>query len=431
MNVRTVRRAPGALLVTLLVIAILATVSGTARTHAQVDDGEIVIFEECSVVSLAVQASDALFTNVFWRFGPDSDLGVNSKQVGDSINIGEVPAGTELILGIIVNETGNTFKTGPGSRNPDGEVHAIVSGNTVGFEDKAAGEPFADFDYDDAMLAISTEPCAVVQQVTLTVEINPASTGSGGVTGDGSYDPGVTANPSATPAAGSSFGGWSEDCGGFALTTSVLMNANKTCRALFLADSTPIPTPVATLPPPIAGPPPEIAIGNSRTSPSPATIGDEVIFRIDVTLTDVPLTNEAEVMITFDDSHLAYVGALSSDCSLASVGIVCDFGLASADFSFDLDFTALEVTTSTSTNATLGADFDGAGPGAAEVAGPAPADVAIVDVEGIQLPPLGDGSAGVGATGSRPLGVIALAVLALGAVLGTGAGISRRSVTER
>lgn len=137
-------------------------------------------------------ASDADYTSFFWRFGPDSELGVSSKQVGDLIVLGEVPAG-ELILGIYVQNTGETFKTGPGSRNPDGLVHAAIAGSTVGFEDILGG---GDFDYNDAMLLLIPEDCEqptptpTPVQYTLTLGIEPSSTGSGGLSGGGTYSPG-------------------------------------------------------------------------------------------------------------------------------------------------------------------------------------------------------------------------------------------------
>jgi hypothetical protein len=422
------RRAVFGLAAALALVAALLIAATPRHAGAQVQNGDTIVFDQCSIVTVQVQDSDALFTSVFWRFGPDTNLGITSQQVGSSVVIGQVPAGEELILGIVVNDTGKTFKTGPGSRNPDGEVHAIVSANSVGFEDKALGEPNADWDYDDAVLSISTEPCPP-QDYTLLVQVDPASTGTGTTEGSGTYPAGSNAQAKAIPGAGSSFVTWSGDCAGGSPAQNVLMDANKTCVALFSAVATPTPTPTepptATPVPPIAGPEPQIAIANTRTSPSPATIGDTVVFRIDVSLTDVPLTNEAEVLVTFDDTHLDYVGALTSDCALFSVGIVCDFGSATAGFSFDLDFTALAVTDSTVTDATLGADYDGPGAGAPATAGPASADVAIVDVAGIQLPPLGDGSSQGSNPGAGWL-LAALGLVAIGGVTGAGAGLIRR-----
>lgn len=434
MTVRTTTRVTAvALTLAFAALVVLSATTSQPRAHAQAQNGDIIQFDECRVVSLEVLDSDAFFTSVFWRFGPGPEvgLGFNNQQVGQVVNIGEVPANTELILGIVVDNTGNIFKTGPGDRNPDNAVHATIGAigpDIVGFEDKAVGEPDADFDYDDAVVQITTEPCDIpVPQVTLTLEIDPASTGTGGLAGGGTFPLGTVANAVASPDAGSTFGGWSQDCGGFGTSTAVVMDANKLCVALFLAEATATPVATPTEAPPIAGPPPAIGIANTRTSASPANVGDTVVFRIDVSLADVPATNEAEVLITYDDTLLEYVGTLTSQCALFPVGIVCDFGTASAGFSFDLDFTALAATASTATNATLGADYDGAGPGAAETAGPAPAEVAIVDVAGIQLPPLGDGSVSSlgGSTTTGPLAA-ALGVIVLGIVTGAGFGASRR-----
>jgi hypothetical protein len=96
-----------------------------------------------------------------------------------------------------------------------------------------------------------------------------------------------------------------------------------------------------------------------------------------------------------------------------------------ADFSFDVHHTALEVTDSTATHATLFADFDGDGPDRDVTAGPAIDAVAIIDVAGLRLSPLGDGNAPMPAGGFAPLMLAALAVL-LGTMLGGGVGVARR-----
>ena len=108
---------------------------------------------EC--VTIEVLQSDATYTSVFWRFGPDRSLGVSSKQAGEVIDLGEVPPG-ELILGIVVNETGLTFKTGDGSRNPDDRVHARIEGSEIWFEDTLGG---GDGDFNDAVLRVTRGPC--------------------------------------------------------------------------------------------------------------------------------------------------------------------------------------------------------------------------------------------------------------------------------
>ena len=189
-------------------------------------------------------------------------------------------------------------------------------------------------------------------------------------------------------------------------------SASVTVNCSALATPTPSPTPSATpsptptpTPAPTAVPPPTpevapsvIGIDNTRTSPSPALVGEVVTFRIDVML-DVPPTNVAEVLIEFDDTYLDYINAtlagdVLSECTLLSIGIACLFGVQDEGFSFDVHFTALEVTESTATHATLGADFDGGGPGGVTTTGPATDDVAIIDIVGVPVPPLGDGNLG-------------------------------------
>lgn len=420
----------------LAVIAVVSSGFGAGRAHAQQAPGlgAPIILEECTHVVLTVQASDAQYTSVFWR-SPDGSLGVTSKQAGTVIDLGEIQPG-ELKLGIYVQDTSRTYWTGAGGDNPDGLPHAIYDGSSVGFEDQFKG---GDFDYNDAVLSIALAPCAP-ELVTLTVSVDPTGTGFGIVSGGGSYPIGSVAHPLASAGGGSFLTNWSGDCTGTANTADVLMNADKHCVARFDAAATPTPTATPTISPtssPTATPTPvvegaEIGIDNTRTSPSPAEVGDQVTFRIDVTLTSVPAANEAQVLVQFDDSHLAYQGASwdgvdLSQCQLIGIGVSCDFGNVTENFSFNVNFSALAITPSTATDATLGADFDGPGAGAAATAGPASADVAIVDVAGIQLPPLGDGSmaAAAGAGGGDALPLSAGIVL-LGAVAGLGLGAARR-----
>lgn len=416
--------AVGPLLWALALAAVLLSVSFSASratgAHAQVQDGGTIVFDECSIVSVTVQDSDAFFTSVFWRFGPDGNLGINSQQVGASVEIGEVPAGEELILGIVVNNTGNTFQTGPADRNPDNMVHAVVGANTVGFEDKALGEPDADWDYDDAVLLISTEPCPRPEQVTLTLEIDPASTGTGGVAGGGSFDINSIANPAASPSAGSTFGGWSGDCGGFTQNIAVVMDQNRTCYALF--EAAPVePTPEPTAEPTAVPLPSTVGIDNNLVSPNPARVGETVTFRVDVTL-DVPAENTAHVQYSFDDSELAYQGAAWNgatldQCSLTSAGLIdCAFGVVSIDFAFDLNFEALTAADDSTTNAMLASDPDGAGAEPAIAAGPAAADVDIIAISG-SVPDTGDGSVAT-ESGTASFQLVALLGVAVFATVG-------------
>lgn len=87
-----------------------------------------------------------------------------SSNLGKSLSLeGFYPKGTELIFGTRVKNTGLSYETGPGSRNPDGIRHANVnfvaydkrSGvgiARVGFEDVFGG---GDKDYNDFKFQVS------------------------------------------------------------------------------------------------------------------------------------------------------------------------------------------------------------------------------------------------------------------------------------
>ena len=114
-------------------------------------------------------------------FDPANYIFVNNDikgSPGDQVDLGFFAAGTELIFGLFVSDTGNTFFTGPSGNNPDGIPHAqpvtdpvndidpfILAtflptwapgdGTIVGFEDRHANDPLNDFDYNDLIYSFT------------------------------------------------------------------------------------------------------------------------------------------------------------------------------------------------------------------------------------------------------------------------------------
>jgi sugar lactone lactonase YvrE len=73
--------------------------------------------------------------------------------------------------------------------------------------------------------------------VTWNLTLNTTGTGSGTVSGGGTYNSGQTATVSATAGAGSSFTGWSGPDSAECQAGSVVMNADKSCTATFTLNS--------------------------------------------------------------------------------------------------------------------------------------------------------------------------------------------------
>ncbi len=114
----------------------------------------------CTDVTVTVLASEAAYTSMFLHFDMSdmsmaTDLMITNRQVGSTMVLRGLSAG-ELVLGIRVQETGDVFRTGPASRNPDGLIHAQISGSTVSFEDYSGG---GDEDFNDAVLLVTRASC--------------------------------------------------------------------------------------------------------------------------------------------------------------------------------------------------------------------------------------------------------------------------------
>ena len=120
------------------------------------------LYYEGGNVTVTVLPYDAAYTSNLYLYSSVGPILIaNSSQVGTVVDLGNlatlygIHAGDELIFGILVLNTGDSFLMGPGSRNLDGTAHASVDyaeGSsedyaTLGFEDIFGG---GDFDYNDA-----------------------------------------------------------------------------------------------------------------------------------------------------------------------------------------------------------------------------------------------------------------------------------------
>ncbi|WP_293341852.1 MULTISPECIES: alpha/beta hydrolase [unclassified Microcoleus] len=93
----------------------------------------------------------ARYTSHLSLYQPKKQYIATNWEVGKKINLGSFSRGIELIFGIYVQNSRNTFIMGPGSRNGDGLPHARVNFIApeiadVGFEDLWGG---GDWDFND------------------------------------------------------------------------------------------------------------------------------------------------------------------------------------------------------------------------------------------------------------------------------------------
>ncbi len=109
-------------------------------------------------ITVTVVPATAGFVSELKLFSADPDIFIAlNTDVGTTVTISEATldishdVGDELVFGIFVRNTSDTFYMGPGGRNADGLIHAAVNDLgtgvlRVGFEDIRGG---GDGDYDD------------------------------------------------------------------------------------------------------------------------------------------------------------------------------------------------------------------------------------------------------------------------------------------
>ena len=111
---------------------------------------------------------------LFFSLDPNGEstlIGTN-KEFGKTVDLGTFPSGQELLFGIYVTDTDQTFFLGSADRNPDNVIHAGLATIAPGvinatFED-SIDEPV--FSYNDVQFqvsgAVSTNPQSVPEPTT-------------------------------------------------------------------------------------------------------------------------------------------------------------------------------------------------------------------------------------------------------------------------
>jgi hypothetical protein len=157
-----------------VIIGIVVVVVGSQDLAAQpLGLGETMI-STGGDLELEILPVDAAFTSEIRLVLPSGTFPIaTSHEVGRVVCLEPAPAGVELIFEIFVQETGQTFRTGPGERNPDGLAHATVvplgpSTWTVGFEDLAGG---GDFDFNDVLFQVRPHESVCIVQLTSSAEV--------------------------------------------------------------------------------------------------------------------------------------------------------------------------------------------------------------------------------------------------------------------
>lgn len=124
------------------------------------------LFSTGGDVLIQVMPSQAKLTSELHLFSPVHRYLATNRDSGGVINLGQFEAGSELVFGIWVRDTGHTFLMGPSSRNPDGLSHASIycvrpGAAVVEFRD-IWGEDSQDLErllgeFEEA-IAVSTQP---------------------------------------------------------------------------------------------------------------------------------------------------------------------------------------------------------------------------------------------------------------------------------
>jgi hypothetical protein len=156
-----------------LSLSVLITGLGltSLRAQAQTVEGGSLFVTTSGNVSATYLGNSAAYDDRLYLSSPSNSLGEvffnHGDPVGTTKDLGFFSAGTELVFRLHVDNTGNDFYSGDGTRNPDSHAHARVTydytptATLVEFEDLLGGP----YNYNDLSFSFSN-----LQQTASTPE---------------------------------------------------------------------------------------------------------------------------------------------------------------------------------------------------------------------------------------------------------------------
>ncbi len=141
---------------TLFPLAILTMAILTVAPRANADIGDPVVAQSCDATAQVGPPGGDFTADVYYEAPSGRVLLGTTHAANGPVDLSGFETGDEMVFSIYVRDTGQTYYTGPASRNPDGIEHANVTVSehvvTIGFEDLPGG---GDLDYDDVTLTLT------------------------------------------------------------------------------------------------------------------------------------------------------------------------------------------------------------------------------------------------------------------------------------
>ena len=155
-------------------------------------EGYVVIANAVDPITVTYEGNSAAYSNDLYlernalgNPGLDGDgsndhfiFNNHASVVGSSLALDAFAPGTELVFRLFVHDTGYSYCSGPGTRNPDGLPHARVQDNweplttLVSFED-LFGTPEYPGGYNDLSFSFTNTRAAVPEPAATGVPLKP------------------------------------------------------------------------------------------------------------------------------------------------------------------------------------------------------------------------------------------------------------------
>lgn len=159
------KAAAGFALLILPLAGLAGPIIGDVPLGQTVTGGRMYVAKDGNVTA-TFSGGDAAYTSSLFVYSPSERRGQtifsSNTAVGTQISIGSFAAGTELVFGYFVHDTGKTYLSGPAAANSDGVAHARATTTydgaldqymtAVGMEDLWGG---GDADYNDFQFLLS------------------------------------------------------------------------------------------------------------------------------------------------------------------------------------------------------------------------------------------------------------------------------------